>query len=91
MRDDNEGGPCVLKLTNPVRAFVNEVGISHRQDFIHNQNVGSKGGGDRKSEARLHAAGIGPNGFIEIGANFCKGFNRWDGLDDLIVRGPHQP
>ena len=47
--------PVADDLTDALQALLLEVGVADGQDLVHQQHVGLEEGGDRESEAHLHA------------------------------------
>ena len=68
-----------------------EIGVSNGERFIHDQSFGTPGGCHRKGDPHLHTAGVGAHWLIKIASDFCKGFNVWQRLLNLLGIEPHQP
>ena len=64
MRTKQHSGALFFELHDALKRFFSERAIAHRQGFVNDQNIGVGAGGDGKSQAHVHAAGIGFNRLV---------------------------
>ena len=63
---DIDYGPALfLKLPDLADALMLEVGVPHRQDFIHQQDIRIEVDGDREGQADVHAVGVSMNRLVD--------------------------
>ena len=90
MGDEQQGRTLGTKLANALEAFVLEVGIAHAQGFVDDQDVRPNGGGQGKSHAHVHAAGILAHGLVEVAADLGKIFQGLHDAEDFFLADAHQ-
>ena len=70
------------------KALLLKLGISHREHFIHDQNLRLHVGGHRKGKTHIHAAGVSFHGSIEKLLDLGKGHDFIEPLPNLSTAHP---
>ena len=64
VRTKQHGGALRFELHDALKRLFGKRAIAHAQCFVNDQNIGVGAGGNRESQAHIHAAGIGFNGLV---------------------------
>ena len=59
MRTKQHSGALLFELHDALKRFFSKRTIAYRQGFVNDQNIGVGAGGNGKSQAHIHAAGVG--------------------------------
>ncbi len=58
MADEQHRAPLLSNIAHLAHALALELSIAHRQHLIHDEDFGFQVGGDSKSQAQVHPAGV---------------------------------
>ena len=65
MADKQHRATFACHIAHFAQALFLELGIAHRQNLIHDQNLGVEVGGNGESQAHVHPAGVALDGCVD--------------------------